>query len=371
MNGNDDEKKSALQTAAAHLVELAASKQLVFLGDQAGISEHVSFVAQILPDLYQGGVRNLAWEFSNSRAQGELDELLSNDEWSERKCTDLFIDLLGVGFTYSEYADVLKAAWSLNRSLPSESSPFRVVGLGIPSYVEDPRLLEGRSAAELELRNWWMGGLYRDVTAFHMANTLTNEVIRQGQRALVWVSGERSTTRLVEWESGVPTVTVGNLLHRWMGEGVARAVFHGAIKDSSAAQRVEELVAASPEQPNDFGINLNLATLGNVGLSEIAGSISGIDSSLRLRDVADSYLWLGGVETWSPCKLLDDVVTEQNYEVLQARHQALEPRDEPWSRAELEEIRQEGQRQIAASWISLPTPEEETPKRNIFRRRRA
>ena len=374
MNDNNEpasEQTTSLQSASEHLVELASSKQLVLLGDQIGISQHVSFVAQLLPELYEAGVRHLAWEFTNSRAQQQLDGLLSSTEWDDAVCTGLFVDLMGIGFTYQEYAEVVKAAWSLNQTLDSDAPAFRIIGLGIPTYVEDPGLLDGRSASELELRNWWMGGHYRDVAAFHMANTLTNEILRLGERALVLVSSERSTTKFVQWEGGLPTVSVGNLLHRWVGDGVARAVFHGAIADSTAVERVEALVAAAPENPETFGIALNLATLGNVGLNEVVGSVNGVDTSLRLRDIADSYIWITGVDGWEPCQLISDVITSDNLDEIEARYQALDPRVAPWTQTELEQIREEGQAKLADSWIKLPVKEEASPKRSRFGRRRS
>ena len=370
-NESTPKQTTTLQSASEHLVELASSKQLVLLGDQIGISQHVSFIAQILPELHKAGVKNLAWEFTNTRAQEQLDGLLSSDNWDEARCTELFIDLKGIGFTYREYAEVVKAAWALNRSLDSDVPAFRIIGLGIPTYVEDPELLDGRSASELELRNWWMGGHYRDVAAFHMANILTKEILRTGERALVMVSSERSTTKFVQWEDGLPTTSVGNLLYRWVGEGVARAVFHGAIADSMAVERVEALVAGAPENPETFGIALNLATLGNVGLNEVVGSVDGVDTSLRLREIADSYIWITGVESWQPCELIPDVITSENLAHIEARYQALDPRVEPWTLEELEQIRIEGQVKLADSWIKLPIPEEPPSKKSRFGRRRS
>ena len=58
MNDNNEpasEQTTSLQSASEHLVELASSKQLVLLGDQIGISQHVSFIAQLLPELYEAG----------------------------------------------------------------------------------------------------------------------------------------------------------------------------------------------------------------------------------------------------------------------------------------------------------------------------
>tara|TARA_B100001029_G_C14939139_1_gene382171 strand:- start:75 stop:725 length:651 start_codon:yes stop_codon:yes gene_type:complete len=216
-----------------------------------------------------------------------------------------------------------------------------------------------------------MGGHYRDVAAFHMANILTNEILRTGERALVLVSSERSTTNFVQWDDGLPTVSVGNLLYRWVGEGVARAVFHGAIADSMAVERVEALVAAAPENPETFGIALNLATLGSVGLNEVVGSVDGVDTSLRLRDIADSYLWIAGVDDWEPCELIPDVITSKNLDHIEARYRALDPQAEPWTQTELEQIRAEGQAKLADSWVKLPVKEEPPSKRSRFGRRRS
>ena len=98
-----------------------------------------------------------------------------------------------------------------------------------------------------------------------------------------------------------------------------RQVFHGAIADSSAVERVEALVAAAPENPETFGIALNLATLGNVGLNEVVGSVDGVDTSLRLRDIADSYIWITGVDDWEPCELIAGVVTSENFDQIETR----------------------------------------------------
>ena len=137
-----------------------------------------------------------------------------------------------------------------------------------------------------------------------------------------------------------------------------RAVFHGAIADSSAVERIGGLVAAVPENPETFGIALNLATLGNVGLNEVVGSVNGVDTSLRLRDIADSYIWITGVDGWEPCQLISDVITSDNLDEIEARYQALDPRVAPWTQTELEQIREEGQAKLVDSWVKLPVKEE-------------
>lgn len=360
---------SPLQTPGDYLAELCGLHQVVLLGDQTGVSQHVKVVADTIAPLYEAGVRNLAWEYTNSRAQADLDRVVTSPEWDERGCAALFVDLLGVGFAYREYADVVRAAWEVNAHRPPDSDPFRIIAMGVPTYVEDPDLLDGRSAGELELRNWWMGGHHRDLTAFHMANVLTSEVLRHGGRVLVYCDVTRTPTRLVQWIDGLATTTLGNLLHRWMGEGVQRVLFHGAIDDPAAIERVEALIEAAPEDVESLGIDLELSTLGNVGVTEIVGSIGGTQTTFRLRDLADGYLYTAPRHDWEPCELIEDLITPQNYVDVEARYRALDPRDEHYSLEELEEVRQEGQELLENAWPELPEPEVEEQKRGRFRRR--
>ena len=100
------------------------------------------------------------------------------------------------------------------------------------------------------------------------------------------------------------------------------------------------------------------------------GSVDGVDTSLRLRDIADSYIWITGVDDWEPCELIAGVVTSENFDQIETRYQALDPRT-PWTRTELEQIRMEGQAKLADSWIKLPDKEEAPPKRSRFGRRQS
>ena len=373
---DDERSPSALQSPAGYLGDLCGRHQIVLLGDQVGVRQHLQFLASTLAELADNGVENLAWEFTNSRRQADLDALVNAADWDGRACADLFVDLLGVGFGYQEYADVLHAVWTHNaaeRRRDADRRPIRMIALGLPSYVEDPDLLDGRSAAELELRNWALGGHYRDMSAFHAASVLTTEVLRRGERALVYMNVVATTTDLVEWVDGLPTTSAGNLLWRWMRDGCRRVVFHGAVADPAATERVEELISRSPEGRGNtdisFGLDLTASTLGSVALTQVHGSRTGVDASLRLRDVADGYVYLGTRASWEPCTLIDDLITDESFASAEARYRALDPRPEPYSSDELDEVRRSGQQELSESWPPLPEPPDE-PKRRFARFRK-
>lgn len=367
---------SALRSPADYLGGICGSHQIVLLGDQIGVRQHLRFLASTLAELADNGVDNLAWDFTNSRRQAELDALIEAPDWDSRACADLFVDLLGVGFGYQEYAEVLHAVWQHNaaeRRRDADRRPIRMIALGLPTYVEDPDLLDGRSAAELGLRNWSLGGHYRDMSAFHAASVLTTEVLRRGERALVYMNVASTTTDLVEWGDDVPTTSAGNLLWRWMRDGCRRVVFHGAVADAAATERVEELISHSPEGRSGtdirFGLDLAASTLGSVAMTQVHGSLDGVGASLRLRDVADGYVYLGPRAGWEPCALIDDLITDENFASAEARYRALDPRPEPYSRDELDEVRHAGQQKLPDAWPPLPEPPTE-PKRRLARFRK-
>ena len=369
-NSRSASKSVALKKPALYISDLCQSHQVVLLGDQIGVTQHLDFLASLIPSLYQVGVTHLAWEFTNSRCQGVLDELLTAPEWEQNTCSEIFADLLGIGFSYHEYAAVLQAVWRFNKSLTG-GVPFRVIALGLPSYVEDPDLLDGRSAAELQLRNWWMGGHYRDMTAFHMINVLTNEVLRHGQRVVVYANADQTTTNFIQWSDGLATTTLGNLLHRWMGEGVQRVLFHGAISEGALNKRVEDLIATSPEKPDNFGIQLDTSTLGNVAVNELTGSYDGVETSFRLRDLANGYVYLANVEDWKPSVLTENFLNSSNYVSVESRYRALDPQEDRYSMKELEAVRREGQARLNENWPSISQDDSEpvAPKKRFSRRR--
>jgi hypothetical protein len=343
-------RRSGLATPEDYLADICGLHQLVLLGDQRYVADHLEFLAAMVPVLWQRGVRNLAWEFTNSRRQAELDALVSAGQWSAEAAHDLFVDLLGVGLGYRQYIDILHATWAHNAGLPDSVPPMRVVALGLPSFVEDPDLLDGRSGGETELRNWWLGGHYRDVTAIHMANTLTNEVVRRQERALVYADADRTTTKLLQLDADEPSISAGNLLYRWMGEGVQRVLFHGAVPDEAAITRVETLVDASPDGITTFGIDLELSTLGSVPVASVAGLVGGTVRRLELADLADGYLYLGPVQDWRPVELEACFLRAANLDAAERQYRALDPRPEPYTLEELEEVRREGAEEVPLTW---------------------
>ncbi|NOX29374.1 MAG: hypothetical protein GXP35_04905 [Actinobacteria bacterium] len=361
--------RSALTTPIQHLVEVASTHQVTMLGDQRGVAQHLDVLAKSIGPLHSAGVANLVWEFTNSRRQADLDQLCQGSEWDRRLAVALFVDLMGIGFGYDEYVDVLHAVWQHNQDRPQGWPPFRVVAAGLASYVEDPDLLDGRSAAETELRDWWLGGHYRDIAATHLANIVTAEVLRGGERAVVYADGPRTNTNLVEFVDSRPILTPGILLANWLGEGLARVVFHGAIDDSDALDRVEELIAASPDPESTFGLALDRSTLGSVRVHGLQGAVDGELAPFDLAELADGYLFVAPRSEWLVVTLTPDLLAPDTLKAAERRYRAIDPRDTAYTQAELELVRIEGHADLETSWPTTAVePDLGEGKRRLFRR---
>ncbi len=354
-------RTGGLTDPSTYVVASCLNHQIVMLADQRCVSQHLNFVADLVPELHRAGVSDLAWEFTNTRRQEDLDRLTTSSRWDQELCNDLFVDLMGVGHGYREYAAVLEAVWRHNSELDPEVEPFRVVALGLTSFVEDPDLLEGRSAADTELRDWWMGGHYPDITSRHMANVLTTEVIQRGRRALVYGDAERTTTRVVLWDGDIPFLSAGRLLRNWMAEGIKGLMFHGALPDNFSLRKAEELIEASPDPEEVFGIDLDRSTLGDVRVHDLEGCTSGARNLLTLADFADGYIHLVPRARWEVAELIEGLLRPETLAEAERRHRALVPREEPYTPEELEDSRREGRRAVTGAWPEIPARSQTEP----------
>src|SRR5260370_33899466 len=117
--------------------EYVASKfknhDLVLLGEEAhGVRQNLLFLHKLIPRLYEAGILNVGYEMILSDEQPEVDKLLNAETYDETKAlTLLFHWDEQYGWAYQEYADVLRAAWTLNHALPKGARRFRIVGTDI------------------------------------------------------------------------------------------------------------------------------------------------------------------------------------------------------------------------------------------------
>src|SRR5258706_11959703 len=108
------------QSPEDYVISKFKNHDIVFLGESAhGVRENELFLQKLIPLLYKAGVRDLGYEMALSDDQAEIDRILAADRYDKQAVlTLLFHWDAQIGWAFQEYADVLRAAWTLNHSLP-------------------------------------------------------------------------------------------------------------------------------------------------------------------------------------------------------------------------------------------------------------
>jgi hypothetical protein len=101
----------------------------VFLGEYHRNKQDVDFVISLIPDLYENGIRNIAYEFYEYEFQPIIDSLLTAKEWDEKMLYHN-ITKTNVTWGYFEYLDLFKKVWEFNQTLNPDQDKFRLVVLG-------------------------------------------------------------------------------------------------------------------------------------------------------------------------------------------------------------------------------------------------
>ncbi len=116
------------RTPIDYVVGKFVDHDVVFIGEHHCIRHDPILVQYLIPALYANGISTLGFEFANRDDQPLVDSLLNSAEWDEALARHIQINQFSA-WPYREYLDIYEAAWELNRSLPEDARPFRILGL--------------------------------------------------------------------------------------------------------------------------------------------------------------------------------------------------------------------------------------------------
>ena len=175
---SQEEKQELIQYLTTHwktpeeyVVEKFSDHDLVFIGEYHRIKHDVELIQNLIPRLYEIGVRNLGIEFGCYEYQDQVDSLITADEYDEDLARWLMFKW-SVTWGYQEYMDIYRKAWEMNKSLPKDAPRFRVVNL---DYRPNWNLAEEEMTPELWKQIWHKGD--RDQ---HMAQVILKEFVDKG-----------------------------------------------------------------------------------------------------------------------------------------------------------------------------------------------
>lgn len=207
---------SHYRTPEAYVVGKFDDHDVVLLGEFHRIRHDVELVQRLIPLLYAHGVRALGTEFARRVDQPLVDSLLTAPEWDEALARSIQLRQF-VAWGFREYVDVLRAAWTLNRSLPDGVPTFRVLAMNNAPDWSRIRTQEDRDDPAV-LRRVWHGETEED-----WARPVL-EYVRSGGKILVHSGIHHSFTHyrqpvVVDGEFvRFGSVRLGNVLYRELGD---------------------------------------------------------------------------------------------------------------------------------------------------------
>ncbi len=148
------------QKPAAYVAGQFDDHDVVFLGEMHRVKHDVLFVQSLLEPLYHRGVRVLATEFGRREDQADIDTLLNATAWNETLAREITFRQF-VWWGYQEYVDIYKAAWRLNRDLPADAPPLRILGINNSPDWSHIETRADRDRGEVK-RKVWGGSSERD-----------------------------------------------------------------------------------------------------------------------------------------------------------------------------------------------------------------
>lgn len=332
---------SHFQAPEDYVVSKFRNHDLVFLGENVhGSKQNLLFLQELIPNLYKAGVYNIGFEMIYSDEQPEVDRLLAASQYDNaRALTLLFHWDPMIGFAAQEYADVLRAAWTLNRSLPKTAPRFRIVAIDLRP---DWSLVKPGSEFQTRVARWkaWAGSnqIARNVW---MTGIIRHQFIENGLKALIYTGSGHGTLyvgRDQREETGL-RFSAAYLLYRRFGDRVTSLVI---LSSASQSPAIGEVIAVLPTKYQAIGFDLKGSPVGDLPLPDRMAAFIFTDKKfLTLADFTDGAVCISSTfdvitippgfitpervnqakrEGWLPDipEITADSITKQSAEMLKA-----------------------------------------------------
>jgi hypothetical protein len=278
------------QSPADYVLSKASSHRVTIIGEAHWLEQDVSFVAALIPALHDAGL-DLAAEVFPATQQAEIDNLITSPKWSDVRATAI---MRSANWPYHEYRDLLRTAWLVNRS---SGKRINILALGPPADWRTSLLPEGHT----------YDSFMADKVIHHLANT--------GRSVVVYTGMHHAFTRYYQAElslTGKATTymdRMGNILFRRFGEQVFLVALHRPIWCGSPAEPAYCLPFAGR-------IDCAASKIGrHVGFDVVNSPLSELPfestdyyafghNALRFVDYTDGYVWLGGVDSFRPVRII-------------------------------------------------------------------
>lgn len=293
-----DYLKKHHQPAVDFVVSQFEKHDLVLVGETHQVAENCQFVAALIEPMYHAGVRVLAIEFNRSRFNDDLHRLTTSPTFDEGLLKHIFRQSPWATWGFQEYAEVHRAAWRLNRSLPPDAPQLRVIGID-SEWSQHEYWLDQKDRAQVFRE--------RIERERHMTEVIKTECLEKNEKALVHIGRDHTYTN-----SGIRLATV---LTKEFGSRIKQVALHSAWPSRSGPAPLTDIlerlaVGAGGGEPIGFDIvSSPLARLNDRSFVHWERM-----PKATLADFAQSYVFLKPVDELHGMTWIRGFICDENFE---------------------------------------------------------
>jgi hypothetical protein len=286
-----------------YIISLFKTHDVVFLGEGCHhCKPHELFLQRLIPHLYKAGVRIMGYEMACTDDQAAVDALINAPTYDE-KAAFRILQQWWFNWAYQEYADVFRAAWQLNRSLPKGAPRFRI--LAIDAKADYHRLDPGMDATHPAARSTAIGGDIDKIRNTRMADVVTREVLDKGLKALMF-NGNGHSQRIYQRpknNTAERRTSAAFLVSQRFGDRVIGVSIEGPM---GAAQDplVQAILASLKPGEDSVGFSTKGSPIGSLMIH--AGK-----DVVPIDDFYDGYVFHSMKTKWEPGTFRPEFVTDE------------------------------------------------------------
>jgi hypothetical protein len=312
---------------ADYVTDQFKTHDVVILAEDHAIQQNLDFVAGLIPVLYAQGVRNIGMEFGASEMQSRLDSLLSANRYNEQQARDMMF-YYNVGWAYRAYADIYRAAWQFNQTLPKGAPRFRVLNL---SYQYDWSAYRGGQRTPENMSRVF----YKGTPDKYRAEIVAREVMDKHQKVLMLVGLVHGYTKYkpchLDFSSdnfcACDDNLLGNRLYKMFSDRVCSIVLHQAFQNmpnqapylvAPAGGLLDTLMRRNGNLP--LGFDLGDTPPGR--LPDRSAHALGY-SNFTVGQIADGYIFLVPFDSMQGCAIDEHFFDGKTWEEI--KHQMPDP----------------------------------------------
>lgn len=303
---------SVVSSPEQYVVNKFERVDVVLLAEEHALRHNLLLAQRLIPLLHQAGVYNFGMEFGANEDQAALDALVAGERYDEAQARRLMFNY-NVGWAFQEYMDIYRAAWQLNRSLPSGARKFRILNL---SYRYDYASFNGARTPAVMAKVYHKGS----ADAFR-ANVVQREILARGEKLLVLTGSVHAFTR---YQIPLPDYNadgfwrledrhLGNRLQRLAPGRVATIFLHQPFPGKFGGQSypaggaLDQVLTQLGSRPVGFDLTGAIGELADDSYYAIG------HPDFRLRDLADGYIYEMPFDRYQGCQIDEHFLTEQNW----------------------------------------------------------